>query len=65
MATQQEVYIEKYLIPEIVSQLENEELISFKTENSGGLDGFMSTLYNIHLKTQTPQGYFNIDCFKN
>lgn len=65
MATQQEVYIEKYLIPEIVSQLENEELLSFKTENSGGLDGFMSTLYKIHLKTQSPQGYFNIYCVKN
>ncbi|XP_037825088.1 uncharacterized protein LOC119613218 [Lucilia sericata] len=56
MSSQQEIYIEKYLIPEIVSQLDNEELISFKAENSGGLDGFMSTLYNIQLKTKTAKG---------
>ncbi|XP_065365477.1 uncharacterized protein LOC135958497 [Calliphora vicina] len=56
MASNHETYIEKYLIPEIVSQLDNEELISFKAENSGGLDGFMSTLYNIQLKTKSDKG---------
>lgn len=56
MSSNHESYIEKFAIPEIISQLDNEELLSFKTENSGGLDGFMSSLYTIKLITKTKEG---------
>uniref|UniRef100_T1PB49 Ecdysteroid kinase n=1 Tax=Musca domestica TaxID=7370 RepID=T1PB49_MUSDO len=49
-------YIDKHLIPEILSKLDNEELVSYKTEHSSGLDGFMSALYNIQLKTKSKEG---------
>ncbi|XP_075156520.1 uncharacterized protein LOC142229827 isoform X2 [Haematobia irritans] len=50
------VYIDSHLIPEIVLKLDNEQLISHTAEHCGGLDGFMSALYNISLKTRSPQG---------
>ncbi|KAM7350206.1 uncharacterized protein ACRADG_008844 [Cochliomyia hominivorax] len=56
MSSNHKLYIEKYLIPEIISQLDQEELVSFKVENSAGLDGFMSNLFNIQLKTKSPKG---------
>ncbi|XP_061393064.1 uncharacterized protein LOC133328516 [Musca vetustissima] len=49
-------YIDNYLIPEIIEKLNNEELISYSIEHSSGLDGFMSALYNIQLKTKTNKG---------
>ncbi|XP_037827377.1 uncharacterized protein LOC119615435 [Lucilia sericata] len=56
MSSNLEVYIGKYLIPEIVAQLDNEELISYKAKSTGGLDSFMSSLYDIKLKTKTREG---------
>ena len=56
MTSQYECYIRKYLIPEIVKQMENEELLSFTVENSTGLNGFMSIIFSIQLKTKTAQG---------
>ncbi|XP_065365169.1 uncharacterized protein LOC135958214 [Calliphora vicina] len=52
MTSKLEIYIDKYLIPEILSQLDNEELISFKAQSLDSLDSFMSCLYNIQLKTK-------------
>ncbi|XP_073835721.1 uncharacterized protein [Musca autumnalis] len=49
-------YIDKHLIPEIINKLDNEELISYSAEHSSGLDGFMSALYNIKLKTKSKKG---------
>lgn len=56
MAETQKSFIEKYLVTEIISKLDNEELVSYTTEHSSGLDGFMSALYNIKLTTKTNQG---------
>lgn len=56
MASLHEIYIENHLIPDILAQLKDEELISYTAEHSTGLDGFMSNLYNIQLKTKSEKG---------
>ncbi|XP_013115896.2 uncharacterized protein LOC106093387 [Stomoxys calcitrans] len=56
MADYHKTYIESHLIPEILKQLDKEELVSYTAEHCGGLDGFMSALYNISLKTKEGKG---------
>ncbi|XP_004523615.1 uncharacterized protein LOC101461318 [Ceratitis capitata] len=49
-------YIKEYLITEIMTKLDGEKLINYESEHAGGLDGFMSALYNIKLYTETAIG---------
>lgn len=53
MSSKVESFIENCVIPEILQQLKNEDLIAYKWENPQSLDGFMSCLYIIQLKTKT------------
>uniref|UniRef100_A0A1A9UDS8 CHK kinase-like domain-containing protein n=1 Tax=Glossina austeni TaxID=7395 RepID=A0A1A9UDS8_GLOAU len=48
-------YLKNHLVPQIMQHLQKEELISYEVDHSPGLDGFMSTLYNIKLKTKSAE----------
>uniref|UniRef100_A0A1A9WA04 CHK domain-containing protein n=1 Tax=Glossina brevipalpis TaxID=37001 RepID=A0A1A9WA04_9MUSC len=48
-------YVKNHLVPQIMEHLHNEEFISYEADHSPGLDGFMSTLYNMKLKTKTAE----------
>ncbi|XP_054728455.1 uncharacterized protein LOC129237622 [Anastrepha obliqua] len=49
-------YIKEFVVPQILTQLRNEKLVTYELEHASGLDGFMSALYNIHLRTETANG---------
>ncbi|KAL9885432.1 uncharacterized protein ACN427_011859 [Glossina fuscipes fuscipes] len=49
-------YLRNRLVPQIMQHLQREEFIFYEVDHSPGLDGFMSTMYNIKLKTKTTGG---------